>query len=95
MKILPEEFYDSIEQSGQIPPGWKPARGLRKVKVKNQVVLAALRLHYPGEWRKIYRPGRDGTEIHYLMLRSKKVDLGLDTFFVPEAQRTLAGGGTQ
>lgn len=40
MQILPEEFYASIEQSGKIPPGWKPARGgIRKVKVKNQVIL--------------------------------------------------------
>lgn len=66
MKISQEEFYDSLEQSGKLPPGWKPARGgIRKVKVKNQAILQALRGHYPGEWRKVYRRGRDGVEIHY------------------------------
>ncbi len=24
-----------------------------------------LRAHYSGEWRKVYRRGRDGTELHY------------------------------
>ena len=66
MKISKEEIYDSIEQSGKIPPGWKPTRGgIRKAKVKNQEILNALRAHHPGEWRKVYRRGRDGTELHY------------------------------
>ncbi len=69
MKILPEEFYASIEQSGQIPPGWKPARGLRKVKVKNQVVLAAPRLHYPGEWQSV------GSKNQMTILMSQPVKL--------------------
>ena len=78
MQILPEEFYDSIEQSGKIPPGWRPARGgIRKVKVKNQVILDALRLHYPGDWRKVYRPGRDGTEIHYFEHRRTGIVWGV------------------
>jgi hypothetical protein len=65
MKISIDEIYDSLEQSGKIPHGWKPARGgVRKVKVKNEQILAALRVHYLGEWRKVYRRGRDGTEIH-------------------------------
>ena len=66
MKISADEIFDSLGQSGKIPQGWKPARGgVRKVKVKNEQILAALRAHYPGEWRKVYRRGRDGTEIHY------------------------------
>ncbi len=35
------------------------------MKVKNEQILAALRVHNPGAWRKVYRRGRDGTEIHY------------------------------
>lgn len=66
MKILPEEIHDSLEQSGKTPHGWKPAPGrIRKVTVRNQVILDAHRAHYSGEWRKVYRRGRDGTEIHY------------------------------
>lgn len=66
MRIPKEAVYDSLAQSSQIPRGWKPLReGIRKVKVKNEEVLAALRAHYPGEWRKVYCRGRDGTEIHY------------------------------
>ncbi len=45
---------------------WRPARqGIRKVSVKNVQILIALREHYPGEWRKVYQRGIDGTEIHY------------------------------
>lgn len=29
------------------------------------MLLRALRAHHPGTWRKVYRRGRDGTEIHY------------------------------
>jgi hypothetical protein len=66
MEIAADAIYDSLERSGNIPYGWKPARGgVRKVKVKNDRILEALRVHYPGEWRKVYRRGRDGTEIHY------------------------------
>lgn len=66
MEIAADEIYSSLEQSGKIPHGWQPTRGgVRKVKVKNELILAALRVHYPGEWRKVYRRGRDGTEMHY------------------------------
>jgi hypothetical protein len=66
MKIAADEIYDSLQKSSKIPYGWKPARqGLRKVGIKNQQILSALREHYPGEWRKVYQRGVDGTEIHY------------------------------
>lgn len=67
MEISADAIYDSLEQSGKIPHGWRPARGgVRKVKVKNPQMLTALRARHSGEWRKVYRRGRDGTEIHYL-----------------------------
>ena len=66
MEISANEIYDSLGQSGKIPHGWRLARGgVRKVKVKNEQILTALRAHHPGAWRKVYRRGRDGTEIHY------------------------------
>ncbi len=66
MKISPDEIYDSLQQSGKIPYGWKPERGgIRKVQIKNLQILSALRERCPGEWRKVYRRGMDGTEIHY------------------------------
>jgi hypothetical protein len=55
MKIAANEFFDSLQKSGKIPYGWKRARqGTRKVKIKNLVILNALREHHPGEWRKVY-----------------------------------------
>ncbi len=66
MKIPASEIVDSLQKSGKIPYGWKPARQeFRKVKVKNLEILSTLREHLPGEWRKVYYRGQDGTEIHY------------------------------
>ncbi|MBI3756850.1 MAG: hypothetical protein HY267_02630 [Deltaproteobacteria bacterium] len=66
MTIAASEIFDSLQKSGKVPYGWKPARqGLRKVGIKNLTILTALREHYPGEWRKVYQQGQDGTEIHY------------------------------
>jgi hypothetical protein len=66
MKIAANEIFDSLQKSGKIPYGWKHARqGTRKVQIKNLAILNALREHYPGEWRKVYQRGTDGTEIHY------------------------------
>jgi len=75
MKVSADEIYDSLSESGKVPRGWKPLRGaVRKVRVKNEQILAALRAHYPGEWRKVYQRGRDGTEIHYFEhRRTRKV----------------------
>lgn len=71
MRISASEIYDSLQKSGKIPPGWKPARGdVRKVAVKNKEILEELRKHLPGEWRKVYRRGKDGTGIHYFEHRS-------------------------
>ncbi|MCZ6621814.1 MAG: hypothetical protein O7C72_07925 [Deltaproteobacteria bacterium] len=66
MEFSADEIQDSLEHSGKIPHGWRPARGgVRKVKVKNAQILTALHAHYSGEWRKVYRRGRDGTEHSY------------------------------
>lgn len=66
MKVSATEIFDSLQKSGKIPYGWKRARqGTRKVQIKNLIILNALREHLPGEWRKVYQRGTDGTEIHY------------------------------
>ncbi len=66
MEYSAVELQDSFEHSGNIPHGCRPERGgVRKVKVKNAQILTALHAHYSGEWRKVYRRGRDGTELHY------------------------------
>jgi hypothetical protein len=71
MKISKNEIFDSLERSGRLPPGWKALPGgVEKVAIRNRRVLEALREHYPGEWRKVYRHGRDGTEIHYFEHRT-------------------------
>jgi hypothetical protein len=66
MKISEFDIHDSLRKSGRIPVGWRPERGgVRKVAIKNREILNALRQHHSGEWRKVYRRGIDGTEIHY------------------------------
>ena len=71
MKISRSDIYDSLQKSGRIPAGWKPERGsVRKVAVRNSEILKALREHFPGDWRKVYNRGKDGTEIHYFEHRS-------------------------
>ena len=66
MEIPTGQIYDSLQKSAKLPYGWKPdPQGIRKVRVKNLQILNALREHYPGEWRKVYQRGIDGTEVHY------------------------------
>ncbi len=66
MKIAAEQIFASLRESGKVPYGWKPSRhGIRKVRINNEEILSALRENYPGEWRKVYRQGTDGTELHY------------------------------
>jgi hypothetical protein len=66
VKILANQIFDSLQKSGKIPYGWKSVRsGSRKVKIKNVEILNALHEHYPGEWKKVYLRGTDGTELHY------------------------------
>jgi hypothetical protein len=78
MRIPADEIHDSIQQSGKIPSGWKAARqGTRKVQIKNLQILSALREHYQGEWRKVYRRGADGTEIHYFEHKRTRKVLGV------------------
>ena len=57
-------LFDSLSASGKVPPGWQPST-THKVKVKNRMLLAELRKLKPGEWKKVYSIGVDGTEIHY------------------------------
>ena len=66
MEIPTDQIYDSLRKSAKLPYGWKPdPQSIRKVRVKNLPILNALREHYPGEWRKVYQRGVDGTEVHY------------------------------
>jgi hypothetical protein len=66
MKIAMGQIFVSLHESGRVPYGWKPVRNsIRKVRIKNVEILAALRKHYPGEWKKVYLRGTDGTELHY------------------------------
>lgn len=66
MEIPTGQIYDSLRKSAKLPYGWKPdPHSIRKVRVKNLQILNALREHYPGEWRKVYQRGVDGTEVHY------------------------------
>jgi RHS repeat-associated protein len=68
------EVFDSIYSSGNVPDGWQPAKGgTLKVNVKNKPLLEKLREVLPGRWKKVYRKGVDGTEIHYFEHESGKV----------------------
>jgi hypothetical protein len=46
---------------------------LIKVPVRNKQLLAALRSVLAGKWVKVYRYGKDGTEVHYFEHASGKV----------------------
>ena len=61
-------IYRSWREAPQVPADWQPKRppGHRKKdKVGNRDLLAALRVHKPGVWHKIYRYAIDGSELHY------------------------------
>ena len=54
MKIATGQIFVSLHESGRVPYGWKPVRNsTRKVKIKNVEILAALREHCPGGWKKV------------------------------------------
>ena len=70
------DLLDSWRDSSAVPTGWLPAKppgAVVKVPVKNSQVLQELRRLLPGRWMKIYRKGRDGTEVHYFEHNSGKV----------------------
>jgi len=70
------QLYNSWKEAPQVPKDWKPADppgGLVKVPVRNRQLLAALRHVLPGKWVKMYRYGKDGTEVHYFEHSSGKV----------------------
>ena len=50
------------------PPG-----AVLKVPVKNRQLLIYLRGILPGRWRKVYRKGQDGSEVHYFEHESGQV----------------------
>ena len=52
------------------PPG-----DVIKEPVRNLLLLSVLRNLKPGDWRKVYRLGRDGSEIHYFEHESGAVAL--------------------
>ncbi|MCY7274549.1 MAG: hypothetical protein LH702_12645 [Phormidesmis sp. CAN_BIN44] len=72
-----KQIYDSLEDSPNYPDDFYPVQdGTRRLKVKNQFLLAELRNVEPGEWRKVYQDGYSVGEpvsIHYFESRSGKV----------------------
>ena len=61
----------SIRESENVPPGWQSARGkVKKVRVKNKEILRELRRRLPGDWRKVYQRGTDGSSVHYFEHKS-------------------------
>jgi hypothetical protein len=59
-----------------LPEEWKsadPPGAVTKVAIHNRKLLQALRRLIPGDWRKVYRKGIDGTEIHYCEHSSGRV----------------------
>ena len=61
-------FYNSWKEAPGVPKGWKsaaPPGHLVKVAIKNKSLLNLLRTIRPGEWKKVYHLGHDGTELHY------------------------------
>lgn len=66
MTIDPRNVFESLEESGGLPWGWRRDRSkVRKVKIKNRTIATALNEVAPGEWRKVYAYGVDGAEVHY------------------------------
>jgi hypothetical protein len=61
-------LWKSWRESPDTPAGWLPAKppnAVVKVRVKNAELMRILRDQLPGAWYKVYRKGRDGTELHY------------------------------
>ena len=69
-----KEVFESIEKSGKVPQGWKALRGsTTKVNINDKGLLDSLRKVLPGQWKKVYKKGIDGSEIHYFEHASGKV----------------------
>lgn len=63
-------------ESDEVPSGWRPADppgAVVKVAVRNRQLRRHLRQRKPGTWRKVYRKGRDGSEVHYFEHESGSV----------------------
>jgi hypothetical protein len=70
------DLLNSWRESPAIPKDWVPENrpgSVVKVPVKNSHVLNLLREALPGKWMKVYRLGKDSTEVHYFEHRSGKV----------------------
>lgn len=61
-------LFNSWRESGRVSEQWQPSDSsgaVIKVRVHNKQLLAYLRELKPGRWQKVYREGRDGTQVHY------------------------------
>jgi len=57
-----------------LPQGWQALKGgTTKVNINNKQLLDELRKVLPGQWKKVYKKGVDGSEIHYFEHASGKV----------------------
>jgi filamentous hemagglutinin len=72
-----KQIYDFLEDAPNYPEDFYPTPdGTRKLKVKNQFLLAELRSVEAGEWRKVYQDGYSRGElvsVHYFESRSGRV----------------------
>ncbi len=69
-------IYDFPEDAPNFPDNFYPVGAIERLKVKNQFLLAELRLIEAGEWRKVYQDGYTGREavsIHYFESPSGQV----------------------
>jgi hypothetical protein len=69
------KLYRSWREAPGVPEAWSPThpQRLRKIKIKNKALLAALRAARPGRWFKVYHGGEDGSAIHYCQHESGEV----------------------
>ena len=61
-------LFGNWRESDAVPRGWQPAGppgAVVRVRVRNRLLLQYLRKMRPGKWRKVYRKGVDGSEVHY------------------------------
>lgn len=70
---MPLHLFDSIRESGSVPPEWLPDRlSPIKLRVHNGPLLKHLRDLKAGRWRKVLKGGSAG-EIHYFEHESGSV----------------------
>ena len=70
------ELFDGWQDAPTVPEDWKPLPppgAVSKEPMTNRRLLRILREHLPGRWRKVYRKGIDGSELHYFEHDSGRV----------------------